>query len=114
MDIDDVLDPDRNPVQRPAVASGLQLGVEITRLDQSAFSVHNHPGPDLVLSVLNSIKARLEDALAGDLALAKPPGRAGDRLVVIGKELHRSPFRADEAGPVLVPGWNFWRTLCTN
>ena len=114
MDIDDVLDPDRHPVQRPAVASGLQLGVEITRLDQGAFSVHNHPGPDLVLSVLDSIKARLEDALAGDLALAKPPGRAGNRLVVIGKELHRSPFRADEAGPVLVPGWNFWRTLCTN
>ncbi len=76
------LHPDRNPVQRPAVASGLQLGVELTRLDQGAVSVHNHPGPDLVLSLLNSIKARLEDALAGDLALAKPPGGAGNRLVV--------------------------------
>ena len=30
------------------------------------------------------------------------------------QELHRSPFRADDAGPGLVPGWNFWRTLCTN
>ena len=103
MDIDDVLDPDRHPVQRPAVASGLQLGVEINCLDQSAFSVHNHPGPDLVLSVLNSIKARLEDALAGDLALAKPPGGTGNRLVVIGKELHRSPW-ADEAGLYSCPG----------
>ena len=28
--VDDVLDPDRNPVQRAAVASGLQLGVEGT------------------------------------------------------------------------------------
>ena len=114
LDIDDVLDPDRNPVQRPAVASGLQLGVALYCLGQGTVSVHDHPGPDLVLSLLDPIKARLEDVDAGGLALAEPPGRAGNRLVVIGKELHRSPFRADEAGPVLVPGWNFWRTLCTN
>ena len=101
-------------MQRPAVASGLELGVAILRLGQGTSPVHEHPGQDLVLSLLDPIKARLEDALAGDLALAEPPGRAGNRLVVIGKELHRSSFRADEAGPVLVPGWNFWRTLCTN
>ena len=88
--------------------------VEITRLDQGAVSVHKHPGPDLVLSLLDPIKARLQDIDAGGLARAKPPGGAGDRLVVIGKELHRSPFRADEAGPGLVPGWNLWRKRCTN
>src|SRR5271157_6594913 len=112
--MDDVLDPDRNPVQRPAVASGLQLGVEITRLGQGAVPVHNHPGSDLVLSLRDSIQARLKDIDAGGLALAEPPGRARNRLVVIRKELHRSPFRADEAGPVLVPGWNLWRKRCTN
>jgi len=97
------LHPDRNPVQRPAVASGLQLGVEITRPGQRTVSVHQDPGPDLVFSLLDSIKARLKDFDAGSLALAEQPGRARNRLMIIGKKLQRSPFRADEAGPGLVP-----------
>ena len=93
LDVNDVLDADRDAVQRSAAVAGLQLFIKVPRLRFRALPVDEHPGPHRRLHLVDPVEARLEDVQAGDLAGAQPAGGAHDRLMLFRKEPHRLPFR---------------------
>ena len=52
-DVDDVLDADRNTMQRPAVVAGLQLVVERASLLERPLAIEHDPGVDLRLPLVD-------------------------------------------------------------
>ena len=85
-DVEDVLDADRDAVQRPAILALRQLVGQPFRLGQGVFAIDEHPGVDVLLPAVDGGEALLDEIDRRDAA-----GR--DRLGGFVDGLHNLPDR---------------------
>ena len=99
-DVDDVLDPDRDAVERPGLAAARALVVAGTRLGSGGRRVHGRPRADRAVRGRDPGEARLEELAGGRPAGADGGDRVGDAEIrQVGRARHRRHRPRSEVAP---------------
>ncbi len=99
-DVDDVLDPDRDAVERPGLAAARAFVVAETRLGSGGVTVHGRPRPDRGVRGRDPGEARLEELAGGGPAGPDGGDRVGDAEIRrVGRARHRRHRPRSEGRP---------------
>jgi len=79
-DVEDILDTQRNAVERPAIVSLFQLARQSLRVCSCAFLTDEHPGPHPAFQLVDACQALFEDLNRGTAAQANVLGRGVESL----------------------------------